>query len=663
MTQIFVSYAHRDTDLLEDFLRHLRTELRPLGATIWYDKKNRTGDHLDDGIAAAIEASSHYIFFVSASFLDSGYITDIERPAIEAARARSGGKILPVLAEQCGWKHDFGATVMAPITHRGILKPLNEWSPRSKGLGQAAVQVATAVRDHGGGIAPQPSDPNAPDGPAPIGAPPVIPDDEPGPRIGLVNGRFNLIEDPPSADEAGSPIQQTLHERLRERVDRLAAKIEGARNSHPALCREFDDYVTFLAAPLGTLNVTALISAGNSLDAMVAAFAAQDPARTMTDPLEPELAGLLNALITDHTTFVLGFEEGRELAARRAENRLYGEDLKSVRDKTVSVLEVFERQTGLFGDEAKKLIAGTSAALREGLWSARDLVETAAGLAVNGVIGVGRAVVPAVLDAAKTAGTYGGGVWVGSTLAGDPNMEAIRAALSMFANEGAQLMAVAAGHDVHRFIGWIRERSGVATNLSQDQRSDSESIKLLAVQKAIIYNESHKNQKNSYISTGSVIWRIDNETREDRSKNTRLRAYVQIEDPNLVFFIAIERNRNPSLRASHLIKIRITLRSTPNSESIENIPGIIMKMSESARGQPLDGVSHKISDNNFWIALSANQDRQLSNIQIIENNNWIDIPIQYKDGHRSILTLENSGKGKEIVIRALRAWDKEASLP
>lgn len=445
-TQIFISYSHENSAVLDAFLKALTPVARRYCATVWHDRKMTSGVALDPHIAAELDGADVFLALISQAFLTSSYILEIELPAMRAAVEARGALLIPVVVEPCSWKDDFGRILAVPLTHRGILKPIIEWTPRSKGFHEAAEQVGRALADF---VAPPSSDE--------LGPPPPIPDEEPGPKIGLVDGKFDLVTEPPPQVERAAPAQVSLHGRLRDRLDRLGSHMQRVENSHRGLCQEFDDYRRFVASDLADLDVAALLSAGNGLSAMVAVLERHDPAAsgTMTDALEPEIVGGLKALLADHALFVMGFEEGRELTARLAQNRLYGEDLRDVRSRTEAVLAEFEKRPTLFGESAKSLVASSLRALREGAWDARDVVETGAGLAVNGVVGIGRELAPKLINAVTPVASVGSATWFLSALVGDPNMDAIKAGLNLFTEATRSLAALAVGQDIHRFITWI----------------------------------------------------------------------------------------------------------------------------------------------------------------------------------------------------------------
>jgi hypothetical protein len=73
---------------------------------------------------------------------------------------------------------------------------------------------------------------------------------------------------------------------------------------------------------------------------------------------------------------------------------------------------------------------------------------------------------------------------------------------------------------------------------------------------------------------------------------------------------------------------------------IANVPGILMKQAEQARGTPLSGLAVKVTNGFFFIALSAVDTDVQRNIQLLKEQSWFDIPIVYTNGGRAILAME-----------------------
>jgi hypothetical protein len=104
------------------------------------------------------------------------------------------------------------------------------------------------------------------------------------------------------------------------------------------------------------------------------------------------------------------------------------------------------------------------------------------------------------------------------------------------------------------------------------------------------------------------------------------------------------------LPASHLVEVNIKA-SSERGPTIKEIPRIIMKESEDARGEPLVGAAAKVAGGFFWIALSSNPHDVASNMALLLNRDWIDLPFIYESGQRAILTLEKGLTGRQVFER------------
>jgi hypothetical protein len=96
--------------------------------------------------------------------------------------------------------------------------------------------------------------------------------------------------------------------------------------------------------------------------------------------------------------------------------------------------------------------------------------------------------------------------------------------------------------------------------------------------------------------------------------------------------------------------------STFPGKGIGNVPRVMMKPAEDARGQPLIGASAKVADGFFWIALSALDADVQANLAMLRDRNWIDLQLVYDTGQRAILTFEKGTAGDRVFSEALAAW-------
>ena len=92
---------------------------------------------------------------------------------------------------------------------------------------------------------------------------------------------------------------------------------------------------------------------------------------------------------------------------------------------------------------------------------------------------------------------------------------------------------------------------------------------------------------------------------------------------------------------------------------IANVPGILMKQSEQARGTPLAGLAVKVTNGFFLIGLSAVETDVQRNVQLLKERPWFDIPVVYTNGGRAILAMEKGPPGDRAFAEAFAAWEKK----
>ena len=120
--------------------------------------------------------------------------------------------------------------------------------------------------------------------------------------------------------------------------------------------------------------------------------------------------------------------------------------------------------------------------------------------------------------------------------------------------------------------------------------------------------------------------------------------------------ITVRENQDGALPASHLIEIAFELPDGFEGGGVKNVPGMIMKQNEDARGEALRGAAARVSSGLFWIALSESETDKESNLRLLRERDWIDIPILYENGRRAILTLRKGTDGFQSVNAAIQAW-------
>ncbi|MBD8876884.1 hypothetical protein [Roseibium polysiphoniae] len=176
------------------------------------------------------------------------------------------------------------------------------------------------------------------------------------------------------------------------------------------------------------------------------------------------------------------------------------------------------------------------------------------------------------------------------------------------------------------------------------------------VQKSILYEEGENSNGAGTASQGEVVWSVDEETDLEGNAQSVLSAVVRIPERNVAVDIRIKPNDDASLPASHLVEIKYDFPETFSAGDVVNVPGLVMKPTEEARGDALIGASVKVSPGYFWIALSSISSEMERNMGLLRERGWIDIPMLYDNGKRGILTLEKGEAGSSAVEQAIAAW-------
>jgi len=199
----------------------------------------------------------------------------------------------------------------------------------------------------------------------------------------------------------------------------------------------------------------------------------------------------------------------------------------------------------------------------------------------------------------------------------------------------------------------ITDRIG-ATN---DSTATSATAPAAAVaQKVVLYDEDSTDpQGKRYV--GSAVWRTETVSPgAGLAPELAIRADVEIPERRMRMTWSLRRNTDKALPASHTIEIMFTLPSDFSEGGIANVPGILMKQNEQARGLPLAGLSVKVTNNYFLIGLSAVTVDQQRNVELLKDRDWFDIPIVYTSGKRAILAVEKGTPGARAFAESFKAW-------
>lgn len=116
-----------------------------------------------------------------------------------------------------------------------------------------------------------------------------------GPQYHSQGGKLSELSTPPLESETTD--QQALHSRLSRDAVLLAAALKNAANRFPELANAAAEYSNLLDAEIGELDVVGVWSVGGALASFAQAYREQNVARTMSDPLEPQLDASLRKVV------------------------------------------------------------------------------------------------------------------------------------------------------------------------------------------------------------------------------------------------------------------------------------------------------------------------------------------------------------------------------
>ena len=188
------------------------------------------------------------------------------------------------------------------------------------------------------------------------------------------------------------------------------------------------------------------------------------------------------------------------------------------------------------------------------------------------------------------------------------------------------------------------------------QPSSTEQPVAPVAQRVVLYDEDPNDPKGKQY-VGSVVWRTEPiKTSGSQPGDIAVRADIEVPDRKFKMTMSFRRNTDTSLPASHTVELTFILPPDFSGGGIANVPGILMKSNEQARGTPLAGLAVKVTDGFFLVGLSnVDADRQ-RNVQLLKERSWFDVPLVYVNQRRAIIAIEKGAPGERAFNEAFAAW-------
>jgi hypothetical protein len=186
------------------------------------------------------------------------------------------------------------------------------------------------------------------------------------------------------------------------------------------------------------------------------------------------------------------------------------------------------------------------------------------------------------------------------------------------------------------------------------QPSSSDQLAPVA-QRVVLYDEDPADPKGKQY-VGTVVWRTEQIKGAGKGADLAVRADIEIPERKFKMTMSFRRNTDSSLPASHTAELTFILPADFASGGVSNVPGILMKSNEQARGTPLAGLAVKVTDGFFLVGLSNVEADRARNLQLLKERSWFDVPLVYTNQRRAIIAIEKGSPGERAFADAFAAW-------
>ena len=142
--EIFISYAHEDDTLREEFLKSLSQLQHDQLIGDWNDRRLTGGTEWAGQIDAHLNSAGIIVFLVSRDFLASKYCYDVEMKRALERHEAGEARVVPVILRPCDWKTSpFGKLTALPRDG----KPIVDWKTPDQFFLEVALDVRRVAKE------------------------------------------------------------------------------------------------------------------------------------------------------------------------------------------------------------------------------------------------------------------------------------------------------------------------------------------------------------------------------------------------------------------------------------------------------------------------------------------------------------------------------------
>jgi energy-coupling factor transporter ATP-binding protein EcfA2 len=130
MNKLFISYSHKDENLIEDFIAHVAPLKNNGILSEWYDRKIETGEEFQNDIDNNLENADIICLMISSNFLASKACLKEKDVALRLKETK-GIRVIPIILSPCAWTTHKELSELLAIPTDG--KALTSFSDQNEG--------------------------------------------------------------------------------------------------------------------------------------------------------------------------------------------------------------------------------------------------------------------------------------------------------------------------------------------------------------------------------------------------------------------------------------------------------------------------------------------------------------------------------------------------
>ena len=156
--RIFFSYAHEDEELRDELAKQLDILERQGNIATWHDRRIEPGEEWAGKIAENLKAAELILLLVSADFLASDYIQDVELQHALERHQNNTARVVPIILRDCLWQQGALAQLQVLPTD-GHPVTGDQWHNRDEAWLDVAKGILRIAQEYGEHIPKKPESP------------------------------------------------------------------------------------------------------------------------------------------------------------------------------------------------------------------------------------------------------------------------------------------------------------------------------------------------------------------------------------------------------------------------------------------------------------------------------------------------------------------------